>query len=74
VKIADANSITKRSTTTVEDWSSGASTALNQLIPIVYHQLRAGVAWYLRRERLDHTLRPTPLVNETYLRLIQHAT
>lgn len=51
-------------------WSSGNSAALDQLIPIVYDELRAVAARYLRRERPDHTLQPTALVNETYLRLI----
>ena len=54
----------------LKDWSSGDSTALDQLIPIVYDELRAVAARYLRRERQDHTLQPTALVNEAYLRLI----
>jgi RNA polymerase sigma-70 factor, ECF subfamily len=54
----------------LKDWSSGDSTALDQLIPIVYEELRAVAARYLRRERQDHTLQPTALVNEAYLRLI----
>ena len=48
----------------------GDSAALDQLIPIVYAELRAVAARYLRRERPDHTLQPTALVNEAYLRLI----
>ncbi len=51
-------------------WSSGKTEALDQLIPIVYDELRAVAARYLRRERQDHTLQPTALVNEAYLRLI----
>lgn len=54
----------------LKDWSSGDSAALDQLIPIVYDELRAVAARYLRRERQDHTLQPTALVNEAYLRLI----
>jgi RNA polymerase sigma-70 factor (ECF subfamily) len=54
----------------LKDWSSGDSGALDQLMPIVYSELRAVAARYLRRERQDHTLQPTALVNETYLRLI----
>jgi RNA polymerase sigma factor (TIGR02999 family) len=51
-------------------WGSGNTEALDQLIPIVYDELRAVAARYLKRERLDHTLQPTALVNEAYLRLI----
>ncbi|MEN3335368.1 MAG: hypothetical protein V7641_4733 [Blastocatellia bacterium] len=54
----------------LKDWGSGDSSALDQLIPIVYDELRAVAARYLRRERQDHTLQPTALVNEAYLRLI----
>ena len=54
----------------LKDWSSGDSTALDRLIPIVYDELRAVATRYLRRERQDHTLQPTALVNEAYLRLI----
>ena len=53
----------------LKDWSRGDSSALDQLIPIVYDELRAVAARYLRRERQDHTLQPTALVNEAYLRL-----
>jgi RNA polymerase sigma factor (TIGR02999 family) len=54
----------------LKDWSRGDSSALDQLMPIVYDELRAVAARYLRRERQDHTLQPTALVNEAYLRLI----
>ncbi len=54
----------------LKDWSGGDSTALDRLMPIVYQELRAVAARYLRRERRDHTLQPTALVNEAYLRLI----
>src|SRR5258708_15640569 len=54
----------------LKDWGNGDSTALDQLMPIVYAELRTIAARYLRREREDHTLQPTALVNEAYLRLI----
>jgi RNA polymerase sigma-70 factor (ECF subfamily) len=54
----------------LKDWGNGDSTALDQLMPIVYAELRAVAARYLRRERQDHTLQPTALVHEAYLRLI----
>jgi RNA polymerase sigma factor (TIGR02999 family) len=51
-------------------WSDGDIAARDQLIPIVYQELRRRAAAYLRRERPDHTLEPTALVHEVYLRLI----
>ena len=51
-------------------WSGGDTTALERLMPLVYDELRRLAVRYLRRERLDHTLQPTALVNEAYLRLI----
>lgn len=51
-------------------WSGGDSSAREELMPLVYVELRKLAAKYLRRERVNHTLQPTALVNETYLRLI----
>jgi RNA polymerase sigma factor (TIGR02999 family) len=50
-------------------WSKGDLEAGERLIPLVYAELRRQAARYLRRERRDHTLRPTALVHEAYLRL-----
>jgi RNA polymerase sigma factor (TIGR02999 family) len=52
------------------DWSRGNSTALGQLLPLVYAELRRVAARQLRRERADHTLQPTALVHEAYIRLV----
>jgi RNA polymerase sigma-70 factor, ECF subfamily len=52
------------------DWSGGDQKALAQLMPLVYGELRRQAANYLRRERVGHTLQPTALVNEAYLKLI----
>ena len=52
------------------DWSNGDPIALDQLMPMVYAELRSLASRYLRRERIDHTLQPTALVNEAYLRLV----
>ncbi|HEU4389143.1 MAG TPA: sigma-70 family RNA polymerase sigma factor [Blastocatellia bacterium] len=67
---------TSEVTRLLKDWGSGDSAALDRLMPIVYGELRAVAARYLRRERQDHTLQPTALVNEAYLRLIdqKHVT
>ena len=50
-------------------WSAGDPEAGDKLIPLVYKELRHQAARYLSRERSNHTLRPTALVNEAYLRL-----
>jgi RNA polymerase sigma-70 factor, ECF subfamily len=52
------------------DWSKGDQKALDSLMPLVYSELRRQAANYLRRERPGHTLQPTALVNEAYLKLI----
>jgi RNA polymerase sigma factor (TIGR02999 family) len=51
-------------------WAKGDIDAREQLMPLVYEELRRRAAAYLRRERLDHTLQPTALVHEAYLRLL----
>jgi RNA polymerase sigma factor (TIGR02999 family) len=51
-------------------WTGGDKTALDQLMPLVYNELRSLAKRYLRSERSDHTLQPTALVNEVYLRLV----
>jgi RNA polymerase sigma-70 factor (ECF subfamily) len=52
-------------------WSNGDLKAREELMPLVYDELRRLAASYLRRERPDHTLQPTALVNEAYLRLVE---
>lgn len=52
------------------DWRGGNEEALAQLMPLVYDELRRLAAHYMRRERREHTLQPTALVNEAYLRLV----
>jgi RNA polymerase sigma factor (TIGR02999 family) len=52
------------------DWSRGNGSALNQLLPLVYAELRRVAARQLRNERADHTLQPTALVHEVYMRLV----
>ncbi len=55
------------------DCSSENKEVLDQLMPLVYDELRRLAARYLRRERPDHTLQPTALVHEAYLRLIDQS-
>ena len=52
------------------DWTNGDTQALDQLVPLVYRDLRQLAAGYLGRERSDHTLQSTALVHEAYLRLL----
>jgi RNA polymerase sigma-70 factor (ECF subfamily) len=54
----------------LERWSQGDEEALGQLMPLVYDELHRLAGAYLRRERREHTLQPTALINETYLKLI----
>ena len=52
------------------DWSKGDQHALNDLMPLVYQELKKLAGSYLRAERPDHTLQPTALIHEVYLRLV----
>ena len=52
------------------DWSQGDQAALEKLMPLIYDELRRLASNYLRRERAGHTLQPTALVNEAYLKLV----
>jgi RNA polymerase sigma factor (TIGR02999 family) len=51
-------------------WNSGDTTARDDVIRAVYHELRRMAERYLRREMPGHTLQPTAIVHEAYLRLI----
>jgi len=51
-------------------WRQGKQDALDQLIPIVYEELRQQAHRYLQREQKGHLLQTTALINETYLRLL----
>lgn len=51
-------------------WNNGDEEARDLLMEVVYEELRRRARGRLRRERLDHSLSPTALVNETYLKLI----
>ena len=54
----------------LQEWRGGNQQALDQLMPFVYDELRRIAAHYMKRERPQHTLQPTALVNEAYLRLV----
>ena len=54
-------------------WGRGESEARERLIPLVYAELRRLAAGAMAAERRDHTLEPTALVHETYLKLVRQA-
>src|SRR6516225_7489862 len=55
----------------LRDSREGNTDAMGQLIPIVYQQLNSLAARFLRGERPGHTLSPTALVHEAYMKLVQ---
>jgi RNA polymerase sigma-70 factor, ECF subfamily len=56
------------------NWRNGDKAALDQMTPLLYDELRRLARHFLAAERPDHTLQPTALVHEAYLRLVdQHA-
>src|SRR5260370_27168128 len=57
----------------LESWSCGDKAALNLLMPLIHQELRRRAAACLRRERCDHTLQPTALVHEAYLRMVDQS-
>ena len=59
-------------TALLAEWASGNDQSLEILTRPVYKQLRQLAAGYLRKEHTGHTLQPTALVNEVYVRLLDH--
>lgn len=57
-------------TALLDAWHRGDVDARDRLLPLVYRELRRRAAIHLRRERIGHTLQPTALVHEAYLRLV----
>src|SRR4029079_6485207 len=51
-------------------WSDGDQVALSKLVPLVEAELRRLARTYMSRERIDHTLQTTALINEAYVKLI----
>lgn len=58
-------------TTLLRRWEQGDARAADELLPLVYAELRRQARAFLRRERAGHTLEPTALVHEAYLRLVR---
>lgn len=53
----------------LQEWNNGNEDAKERLIPFVYHELKRQARFMMSRERSDHTLQPTALVHEAFLRL-----
>ena len=58
----------------LQQWRAGDAAALEELTPLVYGELRRVAGAYLRRERAGHSLQPTDLVHEAFVRLIRQDT
>ncbi|MCO6509342.1 MAG: sigma-70 family RNA polymerase sigma factor [Aridibacter famidurans] len=61
---------TRDITRILQEWSGGDRSAADRLFPLVYDELKVQAKKYLSRERDNHTLQPTALVHEAYLRLV----
>jgi len=70
-KSDDPMSETGRVTSLLAAWHAGDETALEELLPLVYEELRRLASSHLRRERPGHTLQTSDLVHEAYLRLVE---
>lgn len=66
--------LAKDVTQILAEWRNGDSAALNELLPVIYDELRQQADRYLRRESPGHTLQATALVNEAYLRLVDQTS
>ena len=56
----------------LKKWRAGDAEALNDLVPLVYADLRKLAHHYLQKQRPDHTLQSAALVHEAYMRLAKH--
>ncbi len=55
----------------LQEWSKGSQTALEELLPLVYGELRKQASQYLNHERSNHSLQTTELINEAYIKLVR---
>lgn len=56
----------------IQNFNKGNDQALKKIMPIIYQELRDAAGWHLRSESNDHTLQPTALINEVYVRLAEN--
>ncbi len=64
---------TSEITLILQDWKNGDETAQERLLPFVYDELKKQARILMARERIDHTLQPTALVHETFLKLCEQS-
>ncbi|MBX3293605.1 MAG: sigma-70 family RNA polymerase sigma factor [Acidobacteria bacterium] len=57
----------------LKDWSAGSENAKDRLLPFVYAELKRQARMIMSRERSDHTLQPTALVHETFIRMAERS-
>ena len=57
----------------LQDWNDGNEDAKERLLPYVYEKLRRQAGFLMSRERIDHTLQPTALVDEVFIRLSEES-
>jgi RNA polymerase sigma factor (TIGR02999 family) len=69
----EAKMVTEEITQLLMAWNRGDASARDALMPLIYDELRRLARSYLRRERMGHTLQPTALVHEAFLRLIDQS-
>ena len=62
--------VSKELTLNLIEWRNGDASAIEKILPVVYDELKRLAKYYLNNERANHTLQPTALVNETFLRLV----
>jgi RNA polymerase sigma-70 factor (ECF subfamily) len=70
-KVTEESATPREVTRLLVEWGNGDEAALARLMPLVYDELRRLARHYMRRERPGHTIQPTALVNEAYLRLVE---
>jgi RNA polymerase sigma factor (TIGR02999 family) len=70
VEVCPLNTAQSQITQLLKRWGDGSGQALEELMPLVYEELKRLAGSYLRRERPDHTLQSAALVNEAYMRLV----
>ena len=64
---------TSEITRILSEWNDGREEAKELLLPFVYDELKRQARYYMSRERRDHTLQPTALVHEAFLRLTEQS-
>jgi RNA polymerase sigma factor (TIGR02999 family) len=68
--VADESDSSANITQLLISWNKGDRTALDEMMPLVYNELKRIASYYLSRERTGHTLQTTALVHEAYMRLV----